>query len=74
MEALPFDSTSARAFGHVCAAVSTAGRKPGGTRTVDLMIAATALAHGFALYTLNAADLRGLEDLIEIVDLDQVSG
>ena len=33
------------------------------------MIAATALAHQLPLYTLNAADLRGLEDLVEIVDL-----
>lgn len=33
------------------------------------MIAATAFAHGLALYTLNPKDLRGLEGLIEIVDL-----
>jgi predicted nucleic acid-binding protein len=33
------------------------------------MIAATALAYGLPLYTLNATDLRDLEDLIEIVDL-----
>jgi hypothetical protein len=33
------------------------------------MIAATALAHALPLYTLNASDLLGLDDLIEIVDL-----
>ncbi len=33
------------------------------------MIAATALAYDLPLYTLNAKDLRGLEDLIEIVDV-----
>ena len=33
------------------------------------MIAATALAHGIPLFTLNASDLRGLRGLIEIVDL-----
>jgi hypothetical protein len=33
------------------------------------MIAATALAHDLPLYTKNAKDLRGLEDLIEIVDV-----
>jgi hypothetical protein len=33
------------------------------------MIAATALAHNLPLYTLNSKDLRGLEDLIEIVDV-----
>jgi predicted nucleic acid-binding protein len=33
------------------------------------MIAATALAHRIPLYTLNATDLRGLDALVEIVDL-----
>jgi predicted nucleic acid-binding protein len=37
---------------------------------VDLMIAATALAHERPLYTRNAKDLHGLEELIEVVDLD----
>jgi len=68
-EVLSFDSTCARAFGRVCTGVVAAGRKPGGTRSVDLMIAATALAHELPLYTLNAADLLGLDDLVEIVDL-----
>ena len=45
------------------------GRKPRGARAVDLMIAATALAHDLPLYTLNSKDLRGLESLIEIVDV-----
>jgi predicted nucleic acid-binding protein len=33
---------------------------------MDLLIAATAHAYGATLYTRNAADLRGLEDLVEI--------
>jgi len=33
------------------------------------MIAATAMAHHLPLYTLSAKDLRGLEDLLQIVDL-----
>lgn len=33
------------------------------------MIAATALAHDLPLYTMNGKDLRGLEELIEIVDI-----
>lgn len=69
IEALPFDVFCARAYGRICAAVVSAGRKPRGPRTVDLMIAATALGHDLPLYTLNAADLRGLDDLVEIVDL-----
>jgi predicted nucleic acid-binding protein len=68
-EALPFDPACARVYARVYAAVADAGRKPRGSRTLDLMIAATALAHGLPLYTLNASDLRGLDDLIEIVDL-----
>lgn len=68
---IPFDSSCARAFAPVYEVVVDAGRKPRGARVVDLMIAATALAHELPLYTLNAADLRGLESLVEIVDLAQ---
>lgn len=64
VNALPFDSNCARAFGLVYAA---AGRKARGSRVVDLMIAATALAHDLPLYTMNPKDLRGLEGLIEVV-------
>jgi predicted nucleic acid-binding protein len=69
VESLPFDSSCARAYGIVYAAVHRRGRKARGGRAVDLMIAATALAHDLPLYTQNAKDLRGLEDLIEIVDV-----
>ena len=69
LEALAFDSACARAYGPVYVAVVTAGRKPRGARAVDLMIAATALAHDLPLYTRNAKDLQGLEELIEIVDV-----
>ncbi len=69
IEALPFDFTCAQAYGRVSAAVERIGRKPRGSRIVDLLIAATALAHDLPLYTLNAKDLRGLEHLIEVVDV-----
>jgi predicted nucleic acid-binding protein len=69
VEPLSFDSRCSRAYGPVYAAVANAGRKPRGARVVDLMIAATALAHGLPLYTRNAKDLHGLEGLIEIVDV-----
>lgn len=68
-ETLPFDPSCARAYGRIYVAVDNAGREPRGGRAVDLMIAATALAHDLPLYTRNAKDLRGLEDLIEIVDV-----
>ncbi len=66
---LPFNLGCAHAYASVHEVVSRLGRKPRGSRAVDLMIAATALAHELPLYTLNARDLRGLESLIEIVDL-----
>ncbi len=69
VEPLPFDSRCARAYGPIYAAVAGVGRKARGARAVDLMIAATALAHDLPLYTGNARDLHGLEGLIEIVDV-----
>jgi predicted nucleic acid-binding protein len=68
-ESISFDPACARAYGRVYAEVAALGRKPRGPWSVDLMIAATALAHGIPLFTLNASDLRGLRGLIEIVDL-----
>jgi predicted nucleic acid-binding protein len=68
-ETVPFDPRCARAYGRIYAAVDGAGRKPRGGRAVDLMIAATALTNNLPLYTRNAKDLHGLEELIEIVDV-----
>lgn len=68
-EALPFDPGCARAYGQIYAVVQDSGRKPRGRHAIDLMIAATAMAHDLPLYTRNAKDLRGLEELIEIVDV-----
>jgi predicted nucleic acid-binding protein len=64
---LPFDGDAARAYGRICSAVSASGRKARGARAVDLLIAATALALELPLYTRNPQDLRGLEDLLDIV-------
>jgi predicted nucleic acid-binding protein len=69
VEPLPFDSRCSRAYGPIYAAVASTGRKPRGARAIDLMIAATALAHELPLYTRNAKDLSGLKGLIEIVDV-----
>ena len=67
VETLAFDLSCARAYGGVYAAIAAAGRKARGARAVDLMIAATALAHDLPLFTMNAKDFRGLEELLEIV-------
>jgi predicted nucleic acid-binding protein len=69
VEPLDFDFRCTRAYGPIYREVLRTGRKPRGARAVDLLIAATALGHDLPLYTRNAGDLRGLEDLIEIVDV-----
>ncbi|MGH3658670.1 MAG: type II toxin-antitoxin system VapC family toxin [Micromonosporaceae bacterium] len=63
---LPFDGDAARAYGRIFAAVVAAGRKARGARAVDLLIAATALAHDLPLYTRNGDDFAGLDGLIDI--------
>lgn len=63
---LPVDEDVARSYGRLPAAVVGVGRQPR-ARVMDLLIAATAHAHGARLYTSNAADLRGVEDLVEVV-------
>jgi predicted nucleic acid-binding protein len=64
---LPVDAAVARAYGRVYAAVGAAGRKARGHRTLDLFIAATAVAAGLPLYTRNPNDFAGLADLLEVV-------
>lgn len=67
---LPVDAAVARAYGRIYAAVADAGRKARGARSLDLLIAATALASHLPLYTRNPDDFRGTETLIEIVAID----
>ncbi len=62
---LPFDAESARAYGRIYSALLARGRV-GRRRFADLLIAATALANGLPLYTRNAADVSGLEELITV--------
>jgi predicted nucleic acid-binding protein len=66
--ALPVDEAVAASYGRLAAAVVASGRQPR-TRVMDLLIAATAHAHAARLYTRNAADLAGLENLVEIVSV-----
>ncbi|HSV37493.1 MAG TPA: type II toxin-antitoxin system VapC family toxin [Nocardioidaceae bacterium] len=65
-DALPVDDAVAVSYGRLAAAVVDQGRQPR-RRVMDLLIAATAHAHGAHLYTRNPGDLAGLEDLITIV-------
>lgn len=63
---LPVDEAVAASYGELAAAVAASGRQPR-ARVMDLLIAATAHAHEARLYTRNAADLVGLEALVEVI-------
>ena len=65
---LPVDEAVAESYSRLAAPVAEIGRQPP-ARVMDLLIAATAHAHGAALYTRNASDLKGLEDRLEIVSV-----
>lgn len=66
VEPVPFDADCARAYGRIYAAVLAAGRQPR-RRAADMLIAATALAAGLPLYTRNANDFHGLEQILTVV-------
>ena len=65
-DALLVDDEVAASYGQLAAAVAGSGRQPR-SRVMDLLIAATAHAHAAHLYTRNAADLVGIEHLVDIV-------
>lgn len=65
-DALPLDENVASSYGIIAAAVAGAGRQPR-ARVMDLLIAATAHANGAKLYTRNAADLVGIDSLVDVV-------
>lgn len=62
---LPFNNAAARAYGRIYSALVVRG-PVGRRRLADLLVAAVALANDLPLYTRNAADLRGLEELLAI--------
>jgi predicted nucleic acid-binding protein len=64
---LPFDDRVARAYGRIYQAVTAAGGRARGPRTMDLLIATTALAAEVPLLTVNGDDFVGLDDLIRVV-------
>jgi predicted nucleic acid-binding protein len=67
---VPVDADVARAYGRVYAAVARTGRKTRGARSLDLLIAATALAADLPLYTRNPDDFRSIDGLVEIVAVE----
>ena len=66
---LPVGANVARAFGRICAALATQGRKARGRRALDLVIAATAVDAGLPLYTRNPDDFAGLSELLDVVEI-----
>lgn len=67
-DALPFDAEAARAYGRIFAATRAAGCSSR-ARVADLLIAATAAAHGLDLYTRNGADFAGLGRILTVVTI-----
>jgi predicted nucleic acid-binding protein len=67
-DALPLDEAVAVSYGRLAAAVVDAGRQPR-RQVMELLIAATAHAHGARLYTRNAADFAGLDGLVDVIAL-----
>jgi predicted nucleic acid-binding protein len=63
---IPFGVEAARIYGRVTAATVAVGRKPR-RRTVDLMIAATAIAEELPLFTTSPDDFDGLANLLTVV-------
>lgn len=62
------DDAVAASYGQVAAAVVDAGHQPR-ARSMDLLIAATAHAHSARLYTRNVEEFRGLDNLVDVVEI-----
>jgi predicted nucleic acid-binding protein len=62
---ISIDAAVSRAYATVAHTVKLAGRQPR-ARVMDLWIAATALVHNLPLYTRNAEDFAGLEELLDV--------
>jgi toxin FitB len=60
----PVDAPVAREWGRLAAAIVTRGGKPR-RRALDLVVAASANAHGVPLLTLNPKDFLLIADLVD---------
>ncbi|QIS08939.1 type II toxin-antitoxin system VapC family toxin [Nocardia arthritidis] len=65
-DALPFTDTAARRFMTMANLIAVGGRNPK-PRKMDLMIAAIASVNDLPLFTRNADDFRGLDQLLTVV-------
>ncbi|MGW4482368.1 type II toxin-antitoxin system VapC family toxin [Amycolatopsis sp. NPDC004368] len=65
---LPFDAEAAARYGSLVA-LTLAAKRDSRARKLDLMIAAIASSRSLPLYTRNAKDFRGLESLVEIIEV-----
>jgi predicted nucleic acid-binding protein len=65
-EPLPFDGAAAARYGTLVGMALAAGRDPR-PRKMDLMIAAISSAQGLPLYTRNAGDFKGFDDLVTVI-------
>ena len=70
---LPFDTSAARRFTHLAGLVVAAGRSPK-PRKVDLMIAAVASTNNLPLYTRNPVDFVGLDSILVVVPVPDLTG
>jgi predicted nucleic acid-binding protein len=64
-EPLPIDAAVAREWGRLAAAVRNRGGQPR-RRAMDLAIASTANVHHVPLLTLNGADFKIIDDLVDV--------
>ncbi|HVL59489.1 MAG TPA: type II toxin-antitoxin system VapC family toxin [Burkholderiaceae bacterium] len=65
-EPVPFDAEAARMYGRLFAAARAAGQTSR-ARLADMLIAATAAAHGLPVYTRNPEDLRALKRIVQVI-------
>lgn len=65
LTALPIDDAVASSYALLAAKTVAAGRQPR-ARAFDLLIAATAHAHGAVLVTSNVGDFAGLDGVLEV--------
>lgn len=68
---LPFGERATDAFNALVGFTVAAGRNPK-PRKNDLMIAATAVANEMPLYTANVEDFKGLESMLDVVEVRPV--